>query len=225
MAQRTYGQYCAVAQALDRVGDRWTLLIVRELLSGAARFGDLHTALPGIATNLLTQRLRDLERDGLVRREPLPGPRRVSSYELTDVGRSLEPAVLALGAWGMRWLLDAPYAEPANPRGFALALRGLLAGAADGEELAVNIEVGEDVLGVRTGRGVVTTALEPLARPGATMSMCYPTLAALVAGQLDLEAAVAEGSMRISGERAVVHRLEAAIRGAHRQLQASAAVS
>ena len=132
---RTYGQYCSVARALDVVGDRWTLLIVREMLTqGPRRFTDLKTGLPGIAANLLTTRLRELEDAGLIRREEAPPPIATTLYRLTDDGLALEPVLKALGLWGLRymgeerpedsfhvqWLAIAPEwfstdAEPAGP--------------------------------------------------------------------------------------------------------------
>jgi DNA-binding HxlR family transcriptional regulator len=101
---RSYRQYCAVARGLDVVGERWTLLIVRDLLIGPKRYKDLLTGLPGIGTNLLATRLRDLEEQGLVGRRVLPPPAGSTVYELTQVGQALEPVVTALGRWGHRFL-------------------------------------------------------------------------------------------------------------------------
>jgi DNA-binding HxlR family transcriptional regulator len=97
---RTYGQYCGLARALDLVGERWALLVVRELVLGPKRFTDLLDGLPGISTNILATRLRQLERAGVVARNRLPPPAASSVYELTEYGRALEPAVAALGRWG-----------------------------------------------------------------------------------------------------------------------------
>jgi DNA-binding HxlR family transcriptional regulator len=103
---RSYGQYCALAKALDVIGDRWTLLIVRELLlRGPARYTDLRDGLPGIATNLLAERLRELEQAGIVRREEAPPPIATTLFQLTERGEALKPAIVALGQWG------APYME------------------------------------------------------------------------------------------------------------------
>ena len=97
-ADRTYGQYCALAKALDVVGDRWALLIIRELLlRGACRYTDLQTGLPGIATNLLAARLRRLEADGVVRREAAQPPVAITLFHLTERGKELEPVLLLLG--------------------------------------------------------------------------------------------------------------------------------
>jgi DNA-binding HxlR family transcriptional regulator len=98
---RSYGQYCSLAKALDLIGDRWSLLIVRELLlRDACRYTDLREGLPGIATNLLADRLRDLERAGVVEREQAPPPVATTLFRLTDRGRDLRAAVHALGRWG-----------------------------------------------------------------------------------------------------------------------------
>src|SRR3954468_24706379 len=98
---RSYGQYCSVAKALDVVGERWTLLIVRELLAqGACRYTDLRAGLPGIATNLLADRLRELEAAGIVEREDAPPPIATTLFRLTERGAALEPVIYALGRWG-----------------------------------------------------------------------------------------------------------------------------
>src|SRR5690349_3555655 len=99
---KSYGQYCSVARALDLLGDRWTLLIVRELLlQGPSRFTELKTGLPGIATNLLSTRLKELEDADLVTRRDAPPPIATALYELTDSGLALEPVLQALGRWGL----------------------------------------------------------------------------------------------------------------------------
>src|SRR5436190_22444590 len=101
MGMRSYGQYCAVAKALDVVGDRWTLLIVRELMiGGPSRYTDLQNGLPGIATNLLADRLRDLEKAGIVLRETAPPPVATSVFSLTARGQALWPVLAELGRWG-----------------------------------------------------------------------------------------------------------------------------
>jgi DNA-binding HxlR family transcriptional regulator len=104
---RTYGHYCSVAKALDVVGDRWTLLIIRELLvQGPCRYTDLKNGLPGIASNLLSDRLHDLESAGLIRREEAAPPVATMLFHLTGAGAELEPVLTALGAWGIRYMTD-----------------------------------------------------------------------------------------------------------------------
>jgi len=104
---RSYGQYCSVAKALDVVGDRWTLLIIRELLlQGPCRYTDLRNGLPSIATNLLADRLSELEGAGLVRREEAAPPVATTLFHLTEAGAGLEPALEALGGWGIRYMTE-----------------------------------------------------------------------------------------------------------------------
>jgi DNA-binding HxlR family transcriptional regulator len=114
ISERSYNQYCGVARALDLVGERWALLIVRELVLGPKRFTDLRAGLPGIATNVLSNRLRQLERDGVVTRRQFPPPAPAQVYELTGYGRELVPIMLALGRWG---------ASSMGPRGAEQAIR------------------------------------------------------------------------------------------------------
>src|SRR5919109_4718582 len=129
MSEQRYQQYCALARALDTVGNRWTLLIVRELRPGPRRFTDLMDGLPGISRNLLTTRLRDLERDGIIARKELPPPAARQVYELTEDGRDLATAMAPLMAWGVRRLGNRQPAESFHARWAAVGMAGL----ADGE--------------------------------------------------------------------------------------------
>ena len=104
MPRKSYRQFCGVARALDRLGERWTLLIVRNLLLGPRRYSDLVSELPGITTNLLAKRLRELEDAKVVEKQLLPAPLSVSVYRLTDAGRALEPVIMELGRWGSRFM-------------------------------------------------------------------------------------------------------------------------
>ena len=105
--RRGYGDPCGIARGLDVVGTRWALLVVRELLLGPKRFGDLRAGLPGMSAETLGQRLRQLEEEGVVRRTTLPPPASVPVYELTDWGHELRPVILALGAWGSQRAVSA----------------------------------------------------------------------------------------------------------------------
>src|SRR6187399_564519 len=107
--RRNYRQFCGLARALDRLGERWTLLIVRNLLLGPRRYSDLLAELPGLTTNLLAERLKGMEASGLVVRRALGGAGRSAVYELTPLGAALEPAIMELGRWGGRFM-DAPKA-------------------------------------------------------------------------------------------------------------------
>src|SRR5919108_6541492 len=125
MPQHRYQQYCGLARALDLAGDRWTLLIVRELVPGPRRFTDLIDGLPGISRNLLTNRLRDLERDGIIARKELPPPAARQVYELTDDGRDLAGAVVPLIVWGARRMGERRPGDLFRPRWTAVAMVGL----------------------------------------------------------------------------------------------------
>src|SRR5436305_7874524 len=103
-APRSYDQYCAVARGLDVIGDRWTLLLVRDLLLGPKRYKDLLEGLPGIGTNLLAARLRELERAEVIERHALPPPAGSTVYQLTPTGEALQPVMMSIGRWGGRFL-------------------------------------------------------------------------------------------------------------------------
>ncbi|MCA9567916.1 MAG: helix-turn-helix transcriptional regulator, partial [Myxococcales bacterium] len=119
---RSYKQYCGVAQALDLVGQRWTLLLVRDLLPGPRRYSDLLDALPGITTNLLADRLRELVSAGLIEKRTLPAPAGSAVYALTPRGQALEDVILALGRFGEQYLV-APGDDRVDFRWFAVSLR------------------------------------------------------------------------------------------------------
>ncbi len=155
MGRRSYDQYCTVARALDVVGERWTLLLVRELLTGPKRFKDLLDGLPGIGTNLLTGRLKALEEEGILRRATLPPPAGSKVYELTELGRSLEPVIVELSRWGAG-LLGTPHAEDdLRPARAAVALRSAFdAGGARASKEVYEFRIDEEVFtcGSRTAR-------------------------------------------------------------------------
>lgn len=162
----TYDQYCAVATALDVVGDRWTLLIVRELLAGPRRYSDLREDLPGVATNLLAERLRRLEADGIVGQVPAPDAR-ARTYALTDDGLALRPVLESLARFGLPRLAAAPAERPFRAHWLEVPVGALVRHGALDEDLVVRFEVagaaGTDVLQLRlTGDGAsVAAAAEP----------------------------------------------------------------
>jgi DNA-binding HxlR family transcriptional regulator len=175
MAKR-YDQYCPMAHALDLIGERWSLLVVRELMHGAKRYTDLADALPGIGTNMLASRLRDLEAAGVVTRRTLPPPAASKVYELTDYGRDLRPAMRELALWGARslgppstdaglfdgWLgnaMDIALAHRA-PRGrFEFHVGTEIAAIVDGEVVRGTIE-DPDVVVETTPRGIYDMFVE-----------------------------------------------------------------
>src|SRR5215213_6746295 len=164
--KRSYGQYCTVARALDVVGERWTLLLVRELSTGPKRFKDLLEGLPGIGTNLLASRLKMLEGEGIVRRATLPPPAGSSVYELTGLGRELEPVIVALSRWGTRFL-DAPHEGDELRAGWAaVAMRSAL-GARGGSSGTYELRIDGEVFHLRIReRGGGQAGLGPGSRPG-----------------------------------------------------------
>src|SRR3954469_23471648 len=123
MRQRDFGQYCGLARALDVVGERWALLIVRDLLVRPRRYGELHKGLPALPTNVLASRLKELEAAGVVERRLLPAPERGVAYALTERVLELEPAVLLLARWGARELGDPRPGEIVTAESMVVALR------------------------------------------------------------------------------------------------------
>lgn len=152
---KSYGQYCAVARALDAVGDRWVLLIVRELLAfGPSRYSDLKRGLPGIASNLLAERLRQMESDGLIERREAPAPIGAHIYELTQRGRGLEDVLRALTSWGLPDMTAGPAeTDVVQPQWSAL-----FAGLALTERLSAGQHL---TLGIQTGDASVRVTLDP----------------------------------------------------------------
>jgi DNA-binding HxlR family transcriptional regulator len=159
ISERSYKQYCGVARALDLVGERWALLVVRELALGPKRFTDLRQGLPGIATNVLSLRLRQMERDGVVTRRLLPPPAPAQVYELTEHGRELVPIMLALGRWGATTMGERSPDQTIRGEWLALALNAFFdADAAQGltATVALVLDGAPFTLRVEDGRLDVT---------------------------------------------------------------------
>ncbi len=136
MSRRSYDQYCAVARALDAVGERWSLLIVRELLGGPRRYTDLHADLPGVSTDILATRLKQLEGEGLVVRRRLERPANATVYELTGRGRELRPVIEALGEWGLPALGEQRPTDAVREHWFTPRKAADEAGVVAGDEVA-----------------------------------------------------------------------------------------
>lgn len=202
---KTYGQFCALARALDRVGDRWTMLVVRELLISPARYVSLARALPGIPTNLLAARLRQLENDGIVRRVVAPVGARGVVYELTELGRGLEPALLALIRWGAEWMRTGPQGEHFDPRWVVLALRALLADpgrtAPPGE---LELRFDDQVLVVAVGPNGREVRIGAATSPVATIRGDGSKILAVASGVVRLDEA---DDLEVVGDRAAVSNL------------------
>ncbi|WP_200308502.1 winged helix-turn-helix transcriptional regulator [Streptomyces adelaidensis] len=205
--RRSYDQYCSAARALDLVGDRWTLLIVRELLAGPRRYTDLHADLPGVSTDVLASRLKDMERDGLATRRRLPPPGVAYVYELTARGRELLPVLQALGAWGESALGERRPTDALRAHWFALPLlRGLDGGSAGLVE--VRLEEGEFHVRVGAlGDGPVYGEGPAPEEPDARLSFDSETCAMVERGELTLRDAVRQGRVEVVGEGALAKEL------------------
>lgn len=208
MAEHRYQQYCGAARALDVVGDRWTLLIVRELMFGPRRFTDLIDGLPGISRNLLAERLRALERDGVVVRQELPPPVARQVYELTEDGRDLADAMVPLVAWGMRRLGARKSTESFRPQWAALAMAFFAnREAARGVRETYQYVVGRLEFHFTVDDGSIQLHGGRAHDPAATVTTDEETWADLASGKITRAAAIASGAMTLSGDRHAVSRL------------------
>lgn len=204
---RTYGQFCGLARTLDHVGDRWTLLIVRELLIGGASYGELLAALEGIPTNLLADRLRQLEEDGLVARAQDHGDRRRIRYSLTSLGAGLEPAVMALIRWGRVWMRAGPGDDRFDPRWVLLALRALLGERSRDRDGAVEVQVdGEKVTVISTAGRTLQVVRGSKADAGAFVDGSAASILGVASGELTMAEALRRG-LRVRGDRALARLL------------------
>ncbi|MGW6733720.1 winged helix-turn-helix transcriptional regulator [Streptomyces sp. NPDC055013] len=195
--RRSYDQYCSAARALDVVGDRWTLLIVRELLAGPRRYTDLHADLPGVSTDVLASRLKDMERDGISTRRKLPPPGAAYVYELTSRGRELLPVLQALGEWGQPELGERRPTDAVRAHWFALPLLRSL----EGEGLVeVRLEEGDFHLHAGAEDGPVYGDGPAPGEPDARLVLDPGTCEALARGELSVADAVRDGRIEVSGD-------------------------
>lgn len=202
MKNHSYNQFCALAFALDVIGERWTLLIIRELLAGPRRFKDLVGGLPDISTNLLSERLKSLEQQGIVRRRVLPPPAGSTVYELTEIGQALETAVLELGKWGSRLL-------PSSMDGLALPSLGAATlaikaffhpdQAQDINEM-YELHLGHEILQVRVADNKLVVQQGQALSADVVLHTDMQVFMGLFAGQLKPDEAIAAGLLRVEGE-------------------------
>ena len=179
---RSYGQFCGLARALDLVGERWAFLVVRELALGPQRFKDLLNGLPGVSTNVLASRLRQLERNGIVERRVLPPPAGSTVYELTEYGRDLEPAMLALGRWGAR-SLGARGERFLRSHWLALALKAMFRPeAVDGRARVYEVRLPEGPFVARVRRRAVDVSAGSAEDADLVLEADDDALVALLAG-------------------------------------------
>jgi DNA-binding HxlR family transcriptional regulator/putative sterol carrier protein len=200
-SKRTYGDRCGIARALDLVGERWALLVVRELLLGPKRFTDLRAGLPHIGPDVLSQRLRDLERAGIVGRRMLAPPAASRVYELTDWGQELEPVVLGLGRWGSRSPVpgdDAVF----GPDSAALALKTLFAPApAAGLNATFELRLSDQWFSARVSDGRFEITRGEPDRADATIKTDPSTLAGVLWHGRSIRQAVRTGELEVQGDR------------------------
>lgn len=206
---RSYGDACAIARALDAVGERWALLVVRELLLGPQRFSDLRRALPKASSNLVADRLRELDGHGVVRRRKLAAPASSWVYELTEWGRELEPTVLALGGWGLR----APL--PPEPTLSAVSVLLFLRGSARPDPAAptatYRLELDDHVWTIRSASGKVDIHPGEPAAPAASLRTDPQMLNALLTNPATLDTSMSDGSVAAAGDLAALRRLLQAV--------------
>jgi DNA-binding HxlR family transcriptional regulator len=206
-ARRTYGDSCGIARALDVVGERWALLVIRELLLGAKRFSDLREGLPNISPDVLSQRLRELEQADVLRRRTLPPPAGSRVYELSERGHELEPVILALGRWGT----GAPFPPGEAELGvdaMVLALKTVFdPSAADGLDGSYELRLSEQPFRLHVADGRLDVARGGAESPDVTIETEPSTLSAVLWRGRALAEALSSGDMKIEGSRAEAKRL------------------
>jgi DNA-binding HxlR family transcriptional regulator len=206
---RSYGQYCSVAKALDVVGDRWTLLIMRELiLQGPCRYTDLKRALPGIATNLLAERLRELEAAGLIWREEAAPPVATSLFHLTAAGAELEPVLTALGAWGIRYMAEQTERDEFRSHWFSFPVSIFLHDREpDGPPAAIELRTTDRPVVIEVSGGSVRTRLGPTPAPDLVLRGTPQLMLGLISAHLTPGQAK-EAGLEIEGDVGVLARLQ-----------------
>jgi DNA-binding HxlR family transcriptional regulator len=208
MSKRSYGQYCGLAQALDLVGERWTLLIVRELLMGAKRYTDLRDGLPGIASNLLADRLAQLEATGIVRRERLPPPTPATVYHLTERGAGLETAIIELGRWGGLSLGEPEPGQDFRASSFALGMRATFRPRQAGSiDASYEFHIGEETFSFHVSGGEARAWQGPATSPRLILEGDANTFLALLSGQLAAAHALDSGAATVEGPRRELERV------------------
>jgi DNA-binding HxlR family transcriptional regulator/putative sterol carrier protein len=204
--RRSYGEACRFSHALDVVGERWALLIVRELLLGPKRFTDLRHGLSHASTNILAERLKELEQSGVVAKRRLPPPAPASVYELTAWGRELEPVVTQLGAWGARSPFP-PQTSEIGSDSIVLALRSLFdPEAADGVEVTVGLRLDEEDFHVSVAAGELEICRGAAEDADAVVEAQPGVFAAILTGELAPAVAVEAGQAEVGGSKPALRR-------------------
>ncbi|WP_157253543.1 winged helix-turn-helix transcriptional regulator [Nonomuraea typhae] len=207
MGKREYGQYCGLARALEMVGERWALLIVRDLFVGPRRYTDLRKGLPKIPTNILSARLKEMEAAGIIHRRVLPRPDGSVVYELTPSGRELEPIVLMLGRWGARALGEPRPGEIITPELLIMGIRSAFRPeAALGVRAGYELRIGEIVLAIVVEDGSLTVNEGPAVRPDLVIE-AEPQFKSVLARELTPDEAIAAGHVRLTGDPGLLKQL------------------
>jgi DNA-binding HxlR family transcriptional regulator len=205
-SKRHYEDACATAHALDLVGERWALLVMRELMLGPKRFSDLRESLPGISANVLTQRLEGLEAAGVLVRRKLPPPAAVQVYELTEWGYESEPIFQALGRWAAR----SPAHDPSLPFSTAslvLSLRTMFnAERAKDMDARIGFHLGEETFLARLADGRLEIARSPLDGANLILTGAPPVLAGAIYGGQPLEVLEQAGVLQVEGDRTLAQK-------------------
>ncbi|MHA4813761.1 winged helix-turn-helix transcriptional regulator [Streptomyces aculeolatus] len=211
--RRTYGQACPIAHALDMIGERWALLVVRELRLGPRRYADLQAALPGIGPSVLSQRLRDLERFGVLAHRALPPPASAKVYELTEWGSELEPVFAALRRWGLRSPV-IPLEGVLTSDTVLLGLRAYFQPQPHAAwSASYRIELEREVYGVEVADGELTAVRrgEEPRSPDVAVTTDHDTLQSVLSHERPLAEAVEAGELTVEGDGEVMERLVAAV--------------
>ena len=216
--KKRYDQYCPVCHALGLVGERWALLVVRELLKGPKRYTDLVDGLPGIGTNVLAARLKELEEGGIVQKRKLPPPAASTVYELTEYGKELEEPLYALARWGARSLPPPTEKQEFYPDWGLNAFAALLdPEAARGIAETYVVRVADDVYSVRLEDGRVHVDSGAVAESDLDFTTDEETFFGMASGRLDPRAALAQGDVTIeAGKPATLERFFSVFNFAHR---------
>ena len=202
---RSYGEYCALALALDVLGERWTLLIVRELLiRGACRYTDLQNGLPGVATNLLAERLREMEKAGIVRREDAPPPVATTLFRLTERGEQLRPIIHAIASWGGPLAARPIGDEEFRSHWLKLPLEMHLTDRTPGKPpVVIEVRTGDEPMLVETADGSVRARPGRAEQPDAIITGTGSQVLGLMTGKLDLGEARRRGLQFEGSEEAL----------------------
>ena len=208
VVSRGYRQFCGLARALELVGGRWALLVVRDLLTGPKRFTELQDGLPGIPSNVLTSRLRELEEVGVVHRRVQARPGGAVVYELTDYGLELEEPVMRLGFWGAKTMGPPDKGDFISLEALAVALRGAFQPRhAHGPQRLYELRIDGKALKLAVKSRQVTVPTATLERPDIVVNTSAGVLSQLLAGKLDVDTARTSGQLLLEGDPAEARRL------------------